>query len=100
MDKIIENNLNEIVRLFTFYGANSAYVFGSAAINTMKHDSDIDFLFSFSNEIDFEAYTNNYFNLVFSLEDLLKKEVDLVAIKTLQNPYLIEKINSQKVKLI
>ncbi|MBK9635086.1 MAG: nucleotidyltransferase domain-containing protein [Bacteroidetes bacterium] len=100
MEKLIENNLSEIKRLFKYYGAESAYLFGSAATNKMTPESDLDFLFRFPKEMHYEVYYDNYFNLLDALEKLLKKNVDLVSEKTLENPYLIEKINSQKIKLL
>ena len=99
MEKLIKDNLIEIKKIFKTYGAESAFLFGSAAIDKMNKDSDIDFLFSFPKDMDYVTYSDNYFGLIDSLESLLKKEVDLIAEKTLKNPYLIEKINSQKIKL-
>lgn len=66
----------------------------------MDENSDIDFLFSFPANTHYEVYADNYFALVENLQNLLKKNVDLVAEKALQNPYLIEKINTQKIKLL
>ena len=55
---------------------------------------------SFSEDLDYETYGNNYFNLLNDLKKLLKKDVDLIAEKTLKNPYLIESINEHKIQLI
>ena len=100
MEKLVKDNLVEIKNLFKNYGAVSAYLFGSAAIGKLKKESDIDFLFSFPTDMHYETYADNYFALSDSLQNLLKREIDLVAEKTLQNPYLIEKINSQKIQLL
>ncbi len=100
MEKLIENNLSEIKNIFINYGAISAYLFGSAAVNKLKPESDIDFLFNFPKEMHYETYSDNYFNILNSLELLLNRDIDLVAEKTLKNPYLIEKINSQKIQLL
>ena len=100
MEKVIEHNLPEIKKLFTKYGATRAYLFGSATKNALKEDSDIDFLFSFPPEMDFVTYSDNYFMLCNELEALLKKNVDLVAEKTLHNKYLIESINESKIQLL
>ena len=100
MEKIVEQNLQEIKTLFKKHGAVKAFLFGSAATGKANGKSDIDFLFSFSAEMDYETYANNYFSLATSLEKLLHKQVDLVAEKTLQNPYLIESINESKIQII
>jgi len=100
MEKIIEQNLSEIKQLFLKYGAERAYLFGSAVKGFKNQNSDIDFLFSFPADMDYEIYADNYFDLLKSLEQLLNRQVDLVAEKTLQNPYLIESINENKVQLL
>jgi len=66
----------------------------------MREDSDVDFIISFPESMDYETYANNYFALAHALEDLLKKNVDLVTEKTLKNPFLLESINSHKVQLL
>lgn len=100
METIISNHLTEIKNLFKRYDVNEAYLFGSAAKNNLQKDSDIDFLINFSNKTDFESYGNNYFDLLYALQDLLKRDVDLIAEETLSNPYLIESINQSKIKLL
>lgn len=82
------------------YGVEQAYVFGSAASGTMSADSDVDFLIRFHADMDFETYGNNYFNLLYALQDLLQKDVELVAEETLSNPYLIESINRNKLPVL
>ncbi|MBP9152607.1 MAG: nucleotidyltransferase domain-containing protein [Flavobacteriales bacterium] len=100
MEVTIENKLNGIRKLFRKFGAERAYVFGSAAKNQMTADSDVDFLFSFPKDMDYIKYADNYFALADALEKLLGRKVDLVAEKTLHNPYLIESINESKVQLL
>lgn len=100
MEKSIEKSLPEIKSTFKKYGAVSAFLFGSAAQGAVQKDSDVDFLFSFPSDLDPETYANNYFSLLHELRQLLKREVDLVAEKTLKNPYLIESINISKIQLL
>ena len=42
-----------------------------------------------------EDYADNYFDLKFSLEDVLKRKVDLLEEKAIKNPYFRELINQQ-----
>lgn len=100
MEKQIENKLPQIKNLFSKYGARKVFLFGSAATDKFTENSDVDFLYTFSEDLDYETYANNYFSLIGELQDLLKIEVDLVAEKTLRNPYLIESINESKIQLI
>lgn len=100
MEKSVEENLSEIKSAFKRHGAVRAFLFGSAARGEIKKESDIDFLFSFPDDLDHETYANNYFSLLNDLREVLKREVDLVAEKTIKNPYLIEQINASKIQLL
>ena len=42
-------------------------------------------------------YSDNYFDLKEAFEKLFKRNVDLLEIQTLKNPYLIESINENKI---
>lgn len=100
MDKSIENKIPKIKSLFIKYGVKRAFLFGSIAKGTNTKNSDVDFLYSFSEDLDYETYATNYFKLIEDLEKLLNKKVDLVAEKTLKNPYLIDSINESKIQLV
>lgn len=100
MDKAIESRLPKIKETFQRYGAYNVYLFGSCALGSMRKDSDVDFIFSFPKDLHYEVYTRNYFSLLCDLESITGRQVDLVAEYTLSNPYLIQKINSQKIKLL
>jgi predicted nucleotidyltransferase len=97
---IIQEYLPQIQSLMRKYGVQKAFAFGSAVKGTMNEDSDVDFIIRFPEDMDYVAYSDNYFALAHSLEDLLKRDVDLVTEKTLKNPYLIKNINSHKVEVL
>ncbi len=100
MPNIIEDNLQQIQQLMRDYGVEHAYAFGSAVKGTMHENSDVDFIIRFPENMHFKTYSDNYFGLAHALEDLLKRGVDLVAEETLQNPYLIQTINSHKMQVL
>jgi predicted nucleotidyltransferase len=100
MDKTVAHHLPAIKDIFISHGAERAYLFGSAAKGTTNAHSDVDFLFKFPSDMDYVSYANNYFDMLEALESLLKKKVDLIAEETLSNPYLIQKIDSQKIQLL
>tara|TARA_R110000868_G_scaffold283785_1_gene544213 strand:- start:187 stop:489 length:303 start_codon:yes stop_codon:yes gene_type:complete len=100
METMVSNRLDDVKELFRRYGAQRAFLFGSAASGQMNADSDVDFLFSFPEHMDFGEYADNYFALAEALEKLLGRKVDLVAEKTLKNPYLIKSIEKNKVRLL
>jgi hypothetical protein len=64
------------------YKVKSIALFGSYVRNEQRPDSDIDLLVEFE-----EPTYDNFIHLVFTLEDLLKKEVTLVPKDSL-SPYI------------
>jgi predicted nucleotidyltransferase len=100
MEAAIKDHLPEIKNLLRRYSVESAYLFGSAAKNVVHQNSDVDFLIRFRNDLDYETYSDNYFGLLYSLQALLQKNVDLIAEETLSNPYLIQSINQSKIRLL
>lgn len=100
MNKEIKDNLSSIQNLLLQHKVQHAYLFGNAAKNEMKIDSDIDILIQFSKELDIIEYGTNYFELLYALQDLLKREVDLVAEETITNPYLRKSIDSNKIAIL
>jgi uncharacterized protein len=100
MEQTIEKKLPQIKKLFIKYNVTRAFLFGSATTNKFNKQSDVDFLYTFSEDLDYETYATNYFLLLHDLEKLLKKPIDLVAEKTLKNPYLIESIDEHKIQLV
>ena len=65
------------------YKVKSIALFGSYVRNGQREDSDIDFLV----ELKEDTY-HNFINLIFTLEDLLKKEVTVVSKEDL-SPYIL-----------
>jgi len=100
MSNIVEQYLPQIKMLLRKYGVERAYAFGSTIKGTQNEDSDVDFIISFPDDMDYVSYADNYFALAHSLEELLHKKVDLVTEKTLKNPYLLQSINRHKVQLL
>jgi predicted nucleotidyltransferase len=92
--------LLEIKDLIRKYGVIKAYLFGSAATGSMSDDSDVDFIVKFNPQLSYTDYGNNYFQLIYALQKLLKKDVDIVAEETITNPYLLHTINSQKIAVL
>jgi predicted nucleotidyltransferase len=74
------------------------YLVGSATSEGKFDDeSDVDFLYLFRKEdIPEWDYADNYFDLLFYLQDLLHRKVDLVSEEKMKNPYFIESINKSK----
>jgi len=92
---VLSQYVNQIRQLCLKHSVSELFVFGSILCDSFSEDSDIDFLVDFSN-VSLEEYADNYFDLKFSLESLLDRDVDLLEKKALRNPYLLESIDSTK----
>ncbi len=93
MADIIEENRGRIAGLCEEFGVRRLEVFGSAATGTFDPErSDVDFLLDFGPEYDPLLFTR-YFDLKAALEKLLGRNVDLVMLGALANPYFIEAVN-------
>jgi predicted nucleotidyltransferase len=99
MNSVIEDNLEKIKEIFKAHRVQTAELFGSALRSDFNETSDIDLLIEFSDDIDLLDYSDNYFELKNELEDLLKRNVDLLSVKALKNPVLINEINNSKREL-
>ena len=67
-------------RLVERYGVTELAVFGSVVRGVVDADSDVDVLVAF----DGPATSARYFGVMFYLEDLLGRPVDLVTVKALR----------------
>lgn len=86
----IKKTLSENKEILRRYKVKSIALFGSYVRNEQTEDSDIDFL------VEFEQDTyNNFVNLIFTLEDLFKKEVTVVSTEDLSpyiRPYVLKEV--------
>jgi predicted nucleotidyltransferase len=81
-DKEIVDIINKNSDILKKYGVKKLELFGSYVKGEQKNDSDIDFLVEF-NRPNFE----NFMDLVFFLEDLFGKRVELIT-KGSMSPYI------------
>jgi len=97
MITLIKSHQKEIENLCERYNVRRLEIFGSAAsgegfdIKT----SDIDFLVEFLPTSPSE-HAKAYFGLLEALQDMFSRPIDLVEIKAVSNPYLIESINENR----
>ncbi len=95
---LVERNIDVIRDLCAKHKVGKLFAFGSVLTNKFQSHSDIDFVVDFKG-VDLYDYADNYFDLKFSLENIFKREVDLLEDKAINNPYLRKSIDSSK-KLI
>lgn len=95
--KLIERNLAQIIALCKKHKVLHLYVFGSILTGKFNNSSDVDFTVVFDRDaLPLRVYGDNYFNFKFALEDLLKRDVDLVEYYAVKNPYFKEELDETK----
>lgn len=92
---LIERNIDNIRDLCSKHKVRKLFAFGSILTDRFQKNSDIDLVVDFQG-VDLYEYADNYFDLKYSLENLFKREVDLLEDKAIHNPYLRQSIDSSK----
>jgi predicted nucleotidyltransferase len=95
---LLEKHSGEIDRLCEYHKVRKLYAFGSVLTDEFSNESDIDLIVDFDN-MDVVRYADNYYDFKFSLQDILKRPVDLLEEKAIKNPYFRKAI-SQKRQLV
>jgi len=101
MITVLKNSLSEIIDTCRLMQVKSLYLFDSATReNEFTPKSDLDFLFRFhKGEDGFPLSKYDYFDLLFRLEEITNKKVDLVAEEKIRNKYFLERVNKEKIKI-
>ena len=94
----LDSYRNKISKLCEKHKVKHLFAFGSVLTNKFSDASDVDLLVDINSQ-DPITYAENYFELKFDLENLLKRKIDLLEERALKNKYFMENINKSK-KLI
>ncbi len=95
MEEICQH-IDQIKILCDSNKVKTLFAFGSVTGDYFRSDSDIDLVVDID-ESDPIAYSDKYFNLKFHLEELLKRQIDLLEQKAIKNPYLKNQIDQTKI---
>jgi len=100
MIELIISHKKEIVSLCNQYNVKCLELIGSALNEDdfNPQTSDIDFIVEFLPS-EPRQHAKAYFNLLEKLQDLFGCEIDLVEIKAVTNPYLLDSINKNKMEI-
>jgi len=93
--KFLKRYKTQINELCKTHKVKSLYAFGSVLNEKFNSDSDIDLIVDFY-EVTLEEYADNYFELKFTLQDILKRPIDLLEAQAIKNPFFKKKIDNQK----
>ncbi len=91
----IEQHIESIKQLCVKHKVKSLFVFGSLFTDRYTGSSDIDLLVEFET-ISLEQYADNYYDFKFALEKILEKQVDLLEMKAITNPYFRQAVDRSK----
>ena len=102
MNLIIKNKLSDIIKTCEQMQVKSLYLFGSGVRDDeFNKESDFDFLFTFKNDKDGNLLPPyfDYFDLMFELEKITGRKIDLVSEPEIRNQYFLKRVNTEKIKL-
>jgi predicted nucleotidyltransferase len=97
MIDLVEQHRSDLLSLCRKYDVHRLDVFGSAAQGDFDPTrSDLDFLVEFNNFTVHNAF-DRFFGLKIDLEDLFRKEIDLVSYRAIRNPFFKQVVDNTRV---
>lgn len=98
MNVLIEDNKTEILRICEENNVKSLYFFGSiVGSQKFRSDSDVDILVDFKDDISNEEYTDSYFGLLFEMEELLNREIDITTVRSVRKAHFKKELEETRV---
>jgi predicted nucleotidyltransferase len=99
MVPVIEAKKEELFALCRKYNVRKLELFGSAARGAFDPESsDLDFLVEYE-RVGNGSRADSYFGLLFGLEDLFGRGIDLVVTSAISNPYFLRTIAKDRTVL-
>ena len=95
---ILNQHIDQIKKLCELNKVRTLFAFGSVINDNFKPDSDIDLVVDIDDN-DPISYSEKYFNLKFNLEEILKRQIDLLEQKAIRNRFLKNEIDRTKVQI-
>lgn len=92
----IQAYLPQVISLLEKHKIKKAYFFGSVLTEKFNENSDVDFLVSIEENLDPLDAGGHLWDLTHELEDLLRRNVDLLTERSLRNSYFIDELNETK----
>lgn len=96
MIELVQQHVRELEVLCEKYHVQRLELFGSAVTGEFASaSSDLDFLVTFL-PLQEGQYADAYFDLLFDLQELFSRDVDLVVAEAIQNPYFKQAIDQHR----
>jgi uncharacterized protein len=101
MNQEIKNKLSDIIKTCEQMQVKSLYLFGSGVREDFNTQSDFDFLFSFKSDAEGNLLPPfyDYFDLMFELEKITGRKIDLVAENRITNKHFLKRVGKEKLKI-
>lgn len=96
--KIEKHKVNQIIELCRVNKVKTLFAFGSVTREDFNENSDIDLIVDFEENDPFK-YTDLYFNLKTKLEEILKRQVDLLEERGIKNRFFRQELEKNKVMI-
>ncbi len=96
MNKLIEENINELQEICRKHAVAELYVFGSALTAEFSENSDLDFAYILKENLSPIEYGDAFFGLMEDLELLFKRNIDLVSYRVVKNPIFKNELDRTK----
>lgn len=94
----LNQHIEQIKRLCELNKVTTLFAFGSVITDKFNPNSDIDLVVDIEDN-DPISYADKYFNLKFQLEEILKRQIDLLEQKAIRNRFLKSEIDRTKVQI-
>ncbi len=94
--KIEKSKIEQIQELCKTNQVKSLFAFGSVTREDFNENSDVDLVVDIDEKDPFK-YTDIYFNLKLRLEDILKRQVDLLEERAIKNKFFRLELDNTKV---
>ena len=88
--------IQQIKQLCEQHNIKRLYAFGSVLTERFSEDSDVDFLYTFKEDVPLLDIVDYYFGFQNELEKTLNCTIDLTSEKDIKNPYFIKEVNATK----
>ena len=95
---ILDQHIDQIKSLCETNKVNTLFAFGSVTTDKFGPDSDIDLVVDIDDN-DPISYSDKYFNLKFRLEEILRRQIDLLEQKAIRNKFLRKEIDRTKIMI-
>jgi uncharacterized protein len=94
---LVTQHIEAIKRICLKHQVDQLFIFGSMNTDKFNDQSDIDILIQFNSSVDPADYFNNYMDFKNNMEDLLKREVDIVENQAIRNPIFRKIVDRDKI---